>query len=100
MVKKRTAVGKRAGRQVGRTLDLPEERSSRIQSISLGQLPELAYLLCAGVFATLPCFEEGQPPKEETQVRDLIIPHICMACCIFQHASHTFVITSDPATPL
>lgn len=100
MVKKRAAGGKGAGRQVGRTSDLPEERGRRIQGISLGQLPELAHLLCARVFAYVASFEEGQPPEEETQVRALIIPHICMVCCIFQHASHTFVITSDPATPL
>lgn len=52
--------GKGAGRSVGRTLDLPEERSRRIQGISLGQLPELAHLLCARVFASIALFK-GRP---------------------------------------
>lgn len=52
------------------------------------------------VLHTFPRFKEGQPTEEETQVQDLIIPHICILCYIVQHASHTFVITSDPATPL
>lgn len=88
----------------GEDLDLPDERKGEIKGICLGQLSEPALLLCArcepGAFHILLCLKEGQPTEEETQVRDLIIPHICIVCYSFQHISHAFVIISDPATPL
>lgn len=87
----------------GENLALLDEKKGKIKGMSGdSSLSLFSYCVPGGsqVLCMLLCFKVGQPTEEETQGRYLIIPHICIVCYIFQQASHTFVITSDPATPL
>lgn len=85
---------KKCGNGCGRIFDLPDQRHKL--GTAPRDCPPTVCQVWARVFAYTALFQGRPVHEEETQVWDLTIPHICIVCYSFQHASHTFVIISDP----